>query len=352
MRKQLLLLAAAASMGLGLHAQQRMQYSQYLLNAFLVNPAVAGVERAGDLRSGYSHQWAGFKGAPRAGYLSYNQGLYSQPSLAPPRTFQRVTSLPTSGRERLDPTIEQWTTSDSTRDPGVVVGDRFHLGVGGTVFSEVTGPLSISGLGVSVAANMRVGRNTRLAIGSGLEMLNYRLDARRLDLVNDNDIAIGTNVTNLLLPSINAGFALYGRTAFLAGATRQLLNNRIQLNPLNPVISNLELHYVIQGGFRFRVSEDLQFTPSVIFRYVDPAPPSIDLSLQAQYRELLRAGLSYRHKDALVAMLGIQLNNGVLVQYAYDYTTSNLRRFSSGTHSIVLGMRLGANRTEAKEYFW
>jgi type IX secretion system PorP/SprF family membrane protein len=350
MRKQLLL-AAATALGLGLHAQQRMQYSQYLLNAFLVNPAVAGVERTGELRSGYSHQWAGFKGAPRAGYISYNQGLYSQPNLAPARTYQRVTSLPTSGRERLDPTTEESMVLDTMKCAGAV-SDRFHLGVGGTVFSEVTGPLSISGLGVSVAANMRVGRNTRLAIGSGLEMLNYRLDARRLDLVNDNDIAIGTNVTNLLLPSINAGFALYGRTAFLAGATRQLLNNRIQLNPLNPVISNLELHYVIQGGFRIQASEDLQFTPSVIFRYVDPAPPSVDLSLQAQYRELLRAGFSYRHKDALVAMLGIQLNNGVLVQYAYDYTTSNLRRFSSGTHSIVLGMRLGAHRTEPKEYFW
>jgi type IX secretion system PorP/SprF family membrane protein len=350
MRKYLLLFATCAGLGISLHAQQRMQYSQYLLNAFLINPAVAGAERFGEFRSGYSHQWAGFKGAPRGAYLSYKQGLF--PKVQECTTIddrEVVTSLPTSGRERLAPTTT-FVPPDSGRTG--FVDDAFHLGVGGTVFSEVTGPLSISGAGGAVSGHIRVARETRLSIGVGLEMLNYRLDARRLDLINDNDIAVGTNVTNLLLPSLNAGFTLYNRNFFLAGATRQLLQNRIQLNPLNPVISDLELHYVLQAGFRFHVSEDLSFTPSVIFRYVDPAPPSFDLTLQANYRDLLRAGLSYRHKDALVAMLGIQLNNGVLVQYAYDYTTSNLRRFSSGTHSIVLGLRVGSYKKQKPEYFW
>jgi type IX secretion system PorP/SprF family membrane protein len=356
MRKHLLLLLAASALVLPLHAQQRMQYSQYLLNAFLINPAVAGAEQYGELRTGYSHQWAGFKGAPRAGYLSYQQGLFPKPAGGvTPATIERVTSLPTIGRERLQPTTETATSTDSTFLCGsraATLGDNFHLGVGGTVFSEVTGPLSISGLGGAVSAHIRVAGTTRLSIGAGLEMLNYRLDPRKLNLVNDNDIAVGTNVANLLLPSLNAGFTLYNRRFFLAGATRQLLQNRVQVNPLNPVISNLELHYVLQGGFRFDVSPDLAFTPSVIFRYVDPAPPSIDLSLQANYRELLLAGISYRHRDALVAMLGIRLNNGLLLQYAYDYTTSNLRRFSAGTHSIVLGLRLGTNKMEKKQYFW
>jgi type IX secretion system PorP/SprF family membrane protein len=355
MRKHLLLLAASA-LGLQLYAQQRMQYSQYLLNAFLINPAVAGTEPYGELRTGYSHQWAGFKGAPRAGYLSYHQGLFPKNEIGRPPVspVERVTSLPTIGRERLQPTTETVAAPPNLPSPTIETPgeDNFHLGVGGTVFSEVTGPLSISGVGGAVSAHIRVAGNTRLGVGAGLEMLNYRLDPRKLDLVNDNDIAVSTNVANLLLPSLNAGFTLYNRRFFLAGATRQLLQNRVQVNPLNPVISNLELHYVFQGGFRFEVGPDLGFTPSVIFRYVDPAPPSLDLSLQASYRELLQAGLSYRHRDAVVAMLGIRLNNGLLLQYAYDYTTSNLRRFSAGSHSIVLGLRLGSNKMQKKCYFW
>jgi type IX secretion system PorP/SprF family membrane protein len=339
-------------MSLTAHAQQRMQYSQYLLNAFLVNPAVAGSERYGELRSGYSHQWAGFKGAPRGGYLSYHQGLFPKPKpIQDVPMAERVTSLPTSGRERLPATVAQVAVPDNLQDRQPPQ-DNFHLGVGGTVFSEVTGPLSISGVGGAVSTHIRVAGQTRLSFGAGLEMLNYRLDPRRIDLVNDNDPAISNNIVNLLLPSLNAGFTLYSRNFFLAGATRQLLQNRIQVNPLNPVISNLELHYVVQGGYRFQAGQGLSLTPSIIFRYVDPAPPSVDLSLQANYRDLVLAGLSYRHQDAVVAMLGIQLNKGLLVQYAYDFTTSNLRRFSAGTHSIVLGLRLGSAKLEKKQYHW
>jgi type IX secretion system PorP/SprF family membrane protein len=328
-----------------------MQYSQYLQNAFLINPAVGGAEPFADLRTGYSHQWAGFKGAPKGGYLSYCRGLYdpAKASVAEP-LIDEVISLPTPGRGVAEPIR-------SKRDPNLgkpapAREPNFHLGVGGTLFAESTGPLSISGIGGAFSSHIRIKDELKLSVGMGLEMLNYRLDSRMLDLVNNNDVAFADDVVNLLLPSINAGFSLYSRRWFLAGASRQLLRNRVQVNALNPVVSNLGVHYMVQAGYRFRVNDDINMTPSVIFRYISPAPPSFDLSLQANYRNQVFGGLSYRHKDAVVGMVGVGLSKTITAQYAFDFTTSNLRSYSAGTHSIVLGIKLGKNRLEGRRYFW
>jgi hypothetical protein len=50
--------------------QQRPQYTQHMINPFLVNPAVSGTEDYTDIRAGYRKQWVGFDGSPRTMYLS------------------------------------------------------------------------------------------------------------------------------------------------------------------------------------------------------------------------------------------------------------------------------------------
>jgi hypothetical protein len=62
-------------------------------------------------------------------------------------------------------------------------------------------------------------------------------------------------------------------------------------------------------------------------------------------------GLSYRTKDALSVMLGYLHKNWMMVGYSFDYTTTRLRNYSSGTHEIVLGLRFSPPKTneEAKQ---
>ena len=351
MKKTLTLVLSLLALHLAAYTQQRMQYSQYLQNAFLINPAVGGAESFGDLRIGYSNQWAGFKGAPQGGYISYCKGLFEPARDEEPLPpSQKVISLPAPGRGVANPI--SGISGSQVEKPKYVPEPNFHLGVGGTLFSESTGPISISGIGGAFSSHIRLKDQLKLSIGAGLEMLNYRLDPRNINLVNDNDVAVAGSITNLLIPSVNAGFALYSQSWFLAGSTRQLLRNRIQVNSLNPVISSLEIHYMVQAGYRFKLSDDISLTPSAILRYVDPAPPSFDLSLQANYRNIVFGGFSYRHKDAVVGMIGMGLGKNLSAQYSFDFTTSNLRRYSAGTHSIVLGIRLGKNRLEGRRYFW
>ncbi|MEM7040802.1 MAG: PorP/SprF family type IX secretion system membrane protein, partial [Bacteroidota bacterium] len=229
---------------------------------------------------------------------------------------------------------------------------NFHIGLGGTIFSEQTGPISYNGVSGSFSGHIRIKDELKLSIGAALELLNYRLDPTTVQLLDDNDIAVNMSRASFVLPSINAGIALYSRSFFISAASRQLLQNRVQLNDQNPFVSGLEIHYIATAGYRVRLSEDVSLLPSATLRFISPAPSSFDLSLQADFKDLFFLGASYRHNDAVVGMLGFNLNHILRLNYSYDYTISNLSNYSSGTHGIVLALRLGYEKSGGRRYFW
>ncbi|MFN8394069.1 MAG: type IX secretion system membrane protein PorP/SprF [Bacteroidia bacterium] len=344
--RAVLLLLGLAGLWQGGHAQQRMRYTQYLLNTFLTNPAVTGVEPYLDLRAGFSQQWVGIKGAPRSIYFTGQKGLYTR-EMQQDRLF--IHSLPAHGRGNAMP-----TTSSQSGQGDKVLGDgpNFHMGVGAQIFSESSGPISYNGITGSFAAHLRLVGNLRMAIGASMEMLNYRLNPDAIEMLNANDITLATNRVSLLLPSLNGGIAFYTPKFFIAAASRQLLQNRIQVNPGNPVVAGLEIHHFLQAGVKLRISDQILLTPSAALRVVSPAPPSIDLSAQGAYKDQFFLGLTYRHKDALAFMAGFRFNQNFRLDYAYDYTTSNLSKFNSGSHSIVLSICPGYGKSGGRRYFW
>lgn len=331
----------------GLMSQQRMQYSQYLMNSYLINPAVGGAENYYDLKAGFSQQWVGFEGAPRGLYISLNKGLYGDEKT---EEIPVNSTLPVRGRGRVSPTGGLLKKKSGGNLGGST--ENFHAGIGGTIFSEKTGPISYNGVSGTFAGHIRIQDELKLSVGAGLEFLNYRLDPTSIQLLYDNDVAVSSSQASLLLPSINAGFALYSKSFFVTGATRQLLRNRVQVNSQNPFIAGLEIHYIASAGYRIPVGETLTLLPSATLRFISPAPVSFDLSLRAAYQDLFFVGLSYRHKDAVVGMVGYNLNNIMRLQYGYDFTISNLSNYSSGTHSLVLAIRLGFKESAGRRYFW
>lgn len=329
-----------------LPAQQRMQYSQYLTNAFLQNPAFAGMESYTDLRLGYSHQWAGFDGAPKGLFLSGHGRIGAQQSRSKPE----ITSFPAPGRGNYAPTL-----SDLDLEAPAENTEGIHFGIGGTAYSERTGPISYNGVSGGFATHLALNpaRSLRLAIGANLEIMNYRLDPTSVLLTDNNDVAIAETANNLFLPGLNAGIALYSKRFFFSAASRQLLQNRLQVNLANPFVSRLAVHYHFMAGYQVEINESLRLMPTAALRYVDPVPASWEIGLRAEIGTPLMLGFSYRHQDAVVALLGLRLGEGLLLNYSYDFTTSNLRTQSSGTHGISLGWRISKQNTQVRrEYFW
>jgi hypothetical protein len=56
-------------------AQQRPQYTQYIFNNYLLNPALSGIENYVDFKAGFRKQWSGIDDAPQTTFASAHWNL-------------------------------------------------------------------------------------------------------------------------------------------------------------------------------------------------------------------------------------------------------------------------------------
>jgi type IX secretion system PorP/SprF family membrane protein len=98
----------------------------------------------------------------------------------------------------------------------------------------------------------------------------------------------------------------------------------------------------------FNLNDNFKFKPSVLLKYVESAPLEADINAHFLYRDQLWLGASYRTNDAITAMIEYQTNTRWRIGYAYDFTTSTMRNYSSGTHEIMIGYDFGKEIIKVK----
>jgi type IX secretion system PorP/SprF family membrane protein len=310
MKKLLIIFVSILSLGLA-NAQQEAQYTQFMVNPFLYNPALSGCEDFFDIKAGYRNQWTGIEGSPRTFYLSAHSPLNKHYS--------------------------HHARGDKS--------DRRHS-VGGLVGSDKAGDLmfNLSYLSYSYTITLSKGtyfgfnnhrRGVELALGTSVGLKQYRMDLSR--------IASNATVENVLLennktlPDASLGAWLYlGDYTFVGLSGQQLFRNRLT----SSAESRLFWHYNCVAGSEYMISEDLKILPSIMIKKVAGAPLSLDINTRIDYDEKYFGGVSVRFGDAVNVLLGTLINDRYEIAYSYDYTTSALRSFSRGSHEIILGLRL------------
>jgi len=107
-------------------AQQLPHYTQYVLNNYIINPAVAGIENYTDVKISHRHQWVGIDGAPVTTYLTIHGPLKKSDY-----NRETATGFHTSGE---NPRGKAYWRDYEKADP--------HAGIGLTVLNDRTGPLN------------------------------------------------------------------------------------------------------------------------------------------------------------------------------------------------------------------
>jgi type IX secretion system PorP/SprF family membrane protein len=315
------------------NAQQLPQFSQYMNNPYVLNPAASSLTHDIDLALGFRQQWAGFDGAPQTYYVGGTINLGKQPA-APGKLY----SIPISAPGMLK--------SAST------VRYAKHV-VGGLIARDEYGVFQRSSVMGSYSYHHPVGEDYWIAAGVSMGWYGFSFDKNDIILENDFDntyndfIANGSN-SNLF--DINAGLYLYSDRAFLGYSVYQLGRNEINLGneetPLNLSEARLEMHHYVTSGYRFTVSDKIDLTPSFMLKIRPPSPLSVDINLMAEWDRRFRLGVSYRNQDAVSIILGANLTDYMRLAYAYDYVTSDINDLSSGSHEVVLGFQF--NRKNKK----
>ena len=323
-------------------AQQQPYYTQYIMNNFILNPALAGIENYWDCKVSYRNQWVGLNGAPTTLYLTINTPLGKTAY-----DYETPTTVPDLQAKNLG--AKQFLM-EYTAPPA-------HSGIGFTILNDKTGPLSRIAAYGSYAYHVPVGLKTSLSFGLSLGVQEVNVDATAVDFGQANPVdpaVLGSGYLNKLEPDVNAGLWLSNKSFFVGLSAQQIV--AVPINSPNGTSSSggVELltgklipHTFLTAGYKILVSENINILPSVMIRYVQPLPVGFDVNAKIQYQDLLWLGFSYRYQGGFAGMFGVNISSTINLGYSYDYTTTQLNTVSSGTHEIVLGFLWRRNKNNS-----
>jgi type IX secretion system PorP/SprF family membrane protein len=307
--------------------QQLGQFSQYLNNQFILNPAAAGEHNYFDIDLSFRQQWVGFDNGPQNYYLSGHTKLgktaeapFVNSSLRPSHESSAITEV--SGGD------------GKTR--------KIQHGVGGTVAADNYGAFRKLNFSGSYALIIPVAKKAFWSFGANVGLTNLGFDQNSISLANSSDnvydqFASGSQRRNLL--DLNLGTYFYSDKFYIGYSTNQLLQNKIYFGG-TPLDGKLNVHHFLSAGYNIEMSDKWTVTPSFLVKYMNPAPVSFDLSTKVTFDKKYFAGVSYRQGDAIIAMVGANINDLIKIGYSYDYTTSEIGNYSTGGHEVMLGVML------------
>lgn len=341
-----ILILAAVIFSLNSEAQQRPHYTQYILNNYILNPALSGIENYVDLKLSTRDQWVGLNGAPKTMYLSVQGPIGKKDYRTSSTSFQMPGENP-RGRNYW----ENYTAAEP------------HHGIGLTVINDKTGSFNRFTANATYAYHLGLSPTTNLSAGFSAGITNISIDRTKHDFTGDGypfDPATGASLSgelNKLRPDVGFGMWLYSKNYFIGLSAQQIIPQKIVLTDDAAFQGKGRLvpHIFLTAGYRFLMGEDFNAIPSLMVKYVQGSSkydvqPEVNLKLQ--YRDDAWIGGSYRYENGYAAMAGINIGNTFNVGYAYDFTTTALNTVSKGTHEFLVGFLIGNKYSEKCPRCW
>jgi len=289
-----------------IYSQQDAQYTQYMYNMNVLNPAYAGSQETLSIGILGRSQWVGIDGAPK----TLTAAIHSP--------IQR------------------------------------NVGLGFSVIADEIGPVKEQNVFADFSYTLEISDKSNLALGikGGFTFLNAKLSLLDLgdnvpdDLFTDNDL-------NRTTANFGAG-AFYYTDKFYFGLSMPNMLKSLHFKRKGGVIYKAieDMHYFVTSGYVFDVSENLKLKPSVMLKAVNGSPLSIDVSGNALINEKFELGMSWRVDDSVSAMFNVLVAPNTRIGYAYDYTLSNLGDFNSGSHEVFLLFNISNSRAGLSPRFF
>ncbi|NEW80583.1 MAG: type IX secretion system membrane protein PorP/SprF, partial [Gelidibacter sp.] len=278
-------------------SQQDAQYTQYMYNMSVVNPAYTtgniGVVNLGAL---HRTQWVGVNGAPKSSNIFAH----------------------------------------------TPINDKIEVGFS-LVNDNIGDVVKENNLYADVAYKLDLEENGNLSFGlkAGVTFFDVNFNDFVLesgDVFTDPDFAENINQSYF-----NMGAGVYYNTDnYYIGLSIPTILNAKHLDRNNGKYQGTEqAHTYLTGGYVFEINELFKLKPAFMAKAVKGSPISLDVTANVLYDNKVEFGVGYRLEDAFSGMVNFRATPELRIGYAYDHTVSNLGPFSSGSHEIFILYDLG-----------
>jgi type IX secretion system PorP/SprF family membrane protein len=272
-------------------AQQEPMYSQYMFNLLQINPAYAGNRAVDNITNLYRKQWVGIPNSPSTATLSWDRRQ-----------------------------------------------ENSNVGYGLQIYNDQLGIESTTGIQAFYSYRVAFEKSS-LTFGLSAGALYYNAAFSKSVTTVGGDPLFQEDVKGIL-PTAGFGM-LYSTDNWYVGLSVPALLQTKIISSFNTTTSEASHHYFLTGGYIFEASSVFKLKPSIMIKAVSGAPIEYDLNLNAWLNNTLGLGVSYRTNDSFVGMFEIQVSPEIRLGYAYDYTISNLKTYSKGTHELLLRYEFG-----------
>ncbi len=296
MKKNVTLFVFMLLSGVG-YAQQDAQFTQYMYNTIVVNPAYAGSREAMSILALHRTQWLGLDGAPVTNTFSIH--------------------TPINGT---------------------------NVGLGLSVVNDRIGPSTENNIAVDFSYTIPMSDNYKLSFGLKASANLLNVDYSKFITYNPSDPRFQDNIDNKFSPNIGVGVYLHSDKTYFGLSAPNLLETKhfdgTTSHTASSFISRQLLHYYFIVGHVFDLNEGVKFKPSVLAKMVKGAPLQVDLSGNFLINQKFTAGVSYRWDAAVSALVGFQIDGSWFIGYSYDFETTKLANYNSGSHELFLRYEL------------
>jgi len=308
-------------------AQQVPLYSQYMMNGYLLNPAIAGAYGYTAISLTAREQWLNIPQAPKTHALSFDTRLLKNSFISSKRSIRkRRKSSARSGR----------------------------VGLGGYIFNDKNGLIDRTGIQLTYAYHLRM-KKAQLSFGLSGQGYQFTVDKEQFRPFSNDDQTLDNMDNAFFVPDANFG-VYYVMEAFYAGLSiNQLFESPFRLgdNSANRYEEMLR-HYYLTAGYkidinpRSRRKSNFSIEPSFLLKTNELLNTQLDINAKLYFDQKYWAGVSYRTGHAFAILGGFKYDK-YYFGYAFDYPLSSIRRYNYGSHEFIITARFGDN---ARRYRW
>lgn len=278
-------------------AQQDAQYTQYMYNTIVVNPAYAGSRQAMSIFALHRNQWVGVDGAPITNSISINTPL-----------------------------------------------NESKLGLGLSVVNDKIGISTENNIAADFSYTIPTSERYKISFGLKASANLLSLDFSKLSYQPGDPNQYQDNIDNKFSPNIGVGFYFHSDNSYIGISAPNLIETEhFDKSATSGSVSHVaveKINYYLIAGYVFDLNPNLKLKPSLLTKYVQGAPLQVDVSANFMINEKFVAGMAYRWSAAMSAMVGFQASDSWFIGYGYDFDTTEFAKYNSGSHEIFLRFEL------------
>ncbi len=318
-RTAIRVIAFITVLALPARAQQMPLYSQYVMNGYLLNPAITGHDGYTSFNLTARQQWLGIKNAPATRSVSGQTRLL-----------------------RKNHVIKSRSVSNRSLKPST----KGRVGLGGFIYNDRNGAVERTGLQASYAYHIFL-KETQFSFGLSAGVFQFKIHEDDLVFAEDDPFAASIKKVTYV-PDANLGFYISNPRYYAGISVNQLFQSYLRIGNRQFEEYKMIRHYYLLGGYRFELSDKYVLEPNMLFKATERKTFQLDLGAKINYNDDYWGGLVFRSNGTLILQAGIRVKQ-LYIGYSFDYMLSSIQKHTYGSHEIVLALKFGDN---ARRYRW